>query len=88
MRKYKYSVHTAPSPVKLRKAVGLFPRGSFESNSTDERGVAFSSPLNELQDSSGLIPWEFLTTYSQRKCGGVGKIIRRLFTLGRYLLFV
>lgn len=87
IRKYKYRVYIAPSPVRLRKAVGLFPRGSFKSKSTYKRGVAFSSPSNELQGAFRVNTWEFLTTYSQRKLGEVDKIICCLFTLRHFLFF-
>ena len=88
IRKYKYSIYIAPSLVKLCKAVGLFPRGSFKSKSTYKRGVALSSPSNELQGTFRVNTWEFLTTYSQRKRGEVDKIIYCLFTLGHFLFFV
>jgi hypothetical protein len=88
IRKYKYRVYIAPSPVKLCKAVGLFPRRSFKGKSTYKRGVALSSPSDELQDTFRVNTWEFVTTYSQRKCGGVGKIICCLVTLGRFLFFI
>jgi hypothetical protein len=88
IRKYKYRVYIALSPVKLCKAVGLFPRRSFKGKSTYKRGVALSSPSDELQDTFRVNTWEFVTTYSQRKCGGVGKIICCLVTLERFLFFI
>src|SRR5947207_1663720 len=75
IRKYKYRVYIAPSPVKLCKAVGLFPTRKLQSESTYTRGVAFSSPSNELQGAFKVNTREFLTTYSQRKRGEVDKII-------------
>jgi len=88
IRKCEYRSYIAPFPVKLCKAVGLFPRGSFKSKSTYKRGVAFSPPSNELQGAFGVNTWEFLTTYSQRKRGEVDKIICCLFTLRHFLFFV
>ena len=55
--------------------------------STYKRGVALSSLSNELQDTFRVSTWEFVTTYSQRRCGEVGKIIYCLFTLGALSLF-